>query len=292
MRTGHFPGWAMDGDFFGGQGSVIPVDCPRADHDHLAGDSTYACERALTELIGGVRKFAPRTYIFVCRPPMDFGVFYQRNVDAVFTIDEMAKPEPLPGLTNQPVNVMLGDKVRMWSRVRVHRHFFPHYIDQPQVFVGPKSMGKAGHDWPGEAIDYVMLSGISSSPNQLYYLPTKAGIPERDKQTIRAMLTWAKQHEKYLLVRKDLPDWPQAGKVDGSAHIIGNRGYVFLFNPNPETLPGSFRLDDSIGLDKGGRYRVSAEYPPASGSKSFRRGQSVHWEVPARSALILEIAPI
>ncbi len=291
MRTGYFSGWAMDGDFFGGGGVVTPVNSPREDHEHLLGDSTWACERALTELTANVRKFDPKTYIFMCRPAMDLGVFYQRNVDAVFTIDEMAKPEALPGLTNQPVNVMLGDRIRAWSRIRVHHHFFPHYVDQPQVFVGPKSMGKAGQDWPSEAIDYVMLSAISSSPNQLYYLPTKAGIPAQDKQVIRRWLDWGRKNVQYLMVRKDLPDWPQVGKVDGSAHILEDRGYVFLFNPNPMPLNGSFVLDESIGLTKGKRYRVSSVYPETVQQVTLARGRTVAWNVPSQGVAVLEVEP-
>jgi hypothetical protein len=291
MATGYFPGWAMDGDFFGGGGFVTPVDCPSADHDHLPGEATYACERALTELIANVRKSHPNTFVFVCRPPMDMGVFYQKNIDAVFTIDEMGTPEALPGLSGQPVNVMLGDKVRRWSRVRVHHHFFPHYIDQPQVFVGPKSMGKKYPDWPSEAIDYLMLSALSSSPNQLYYLPTKAGIPARDKQTIRKWLDWGRENVKYLMVRKDLPAWPGVGKVDGNAHIVGDRGLIFLFNPNAGSLTGTFRLDSqTLDLKNRGRYEIAQAYPPASGKRQFRFGEEVKWDVPARGAVVLEIA--
>lgn len=291
MATGYFPGWAMDGDFFGGGGYVIPVDCPHEDHDHLPGEATYACERALTGLIANVRKSHPDTFVFVCRPPMDMGVFYQKNIDAVFTIDEMAMPEALPGLSGQPANVMLGDKVRRWSRVRVHHHFFPHYIDQPQVFAGPKSMGKRYPDWPSEAIDYLMLSALSSSPNQLYYMPTKAGIPERDKQTIRKWLDWGRENVKYLMVRKDLPAWPEAGKVDGSAHIAGGRGLIFLFNPNAGSLAGAFRLDGrTLGLTNKGRYEIAQTYPLATGKRRFRYGEEVKWDVPARSAVVLEIA--
>ena len=189
------------------------------------------------------------------------------------------------------VNVMLGDKVRKWSRVRVHHHFFPHYIDQPQVFVGPKSIGKHGRDWQTEAIDYVILSALSSSPNQLYYLPTKAGMPEVDKQTIHKWMDWGRKNESYLLVRKDLPDWPQAGKTDGSAHIIKDRGYVFLFNPNAKPLEGSFGLDDSIGLTEGKGFRVSSVYPSQETRSGLRRGDTVRWPVPPRGAMILEVMP-
>ncbi|MEW5979321.1 MAG: hypothetical protein AB1898_26300 [Acidobacteriota bacterium] len=294
MKTGFFPGWVMDGDFFGGGGVVTPVDCPRDDHDHLPGDSTYACERALAELIRNVRNLNPNVFVWVCRPPMDLGVFSQRNVDAVFTIDEFGEPEALPGIKSQPINMMLGDKVRRWSRVRVHHHFFPHYIDQPQVFVGPKGMGgKYGRDWPSGSIDYLMLSALSSSPNPLYYLPTKTGMPEKDKAEIRKWIGWARDNEEYLMVRRDLPDWPAAGKVDGNAHIVGDRGLVFLFNPNPEELVGRFRLnEESIGLAKGNRFEVSQSYPASKLRHEFARGEEVSWTIPPSTAVVLAVAPV
>ncbi len=81
-----------------------------------------------------------------------------------------------------------------------------------------------------------MLSALSSSPNQLYYLPTKTGIPDKDKAEIRKWLDWGRKNVEYLKVRKDLPDWPAPGKVDGSAHIVGDRGLVFLFNSGKTPL--------------------------------------------------------
>ena len=186
---------------------------------------------------------------------MDLGIWSNRLADAVFTLDEFGSPEPLAGLSNQPLNVVMGDKARRWSRMRVHRHFFPHYVDQPPTFAPAKS--DEGQDWSSEKIDYVMLSALSSSPTQLYYLPTKAGIPARDKAEIRKWLDWGRKNIRYLQVRKDLPQWPEAGKVDGNAHIIGDRGLIFLFNPNPTTLPGKFRLDrESIGLTGGAVLRL------------------------------------
>jgi len=292
MKTGYFPSWVMDGDFFGGGGVITRVDCPGKDHDHLYGDATYACDRALRELIENIRKFKPDTYITVCRPPMDQGVFTQRNVDAVFTIDELSEPEALPGLSGQSVNMMLGDKIRRWSRIRVHHHFFPHYIDWPQVFVGPPLMGSPhGRPWTSEAIDYVMLSAISSSPNQLYYLPAKSGLPEADKREIKKWLDWARAHAAYLMVRQDLPDWPQAGKVDGSAHILNDHGYLFLFNPNPDPTSAVFRLDESIGLIKGARFSIAAEYPSPETKTGLSRGKQVSWTVPPRTTTILSIKP-
>jgi hypothetical protein len=292
MRTGCFPGWVMDGDFFGGGGIVIPVNCPSDHHDHLPGDSNYACERTLNRMMAEIRKAYPDSFIGpMCRPPEDLGIWSNRHADGIFTLDEMGLPVPLPGMSKQPINVTMGDKLRRWSRIRVHHHFFPHYMDQPLVFAAPKSM--KGPEWPSEKIDYVMLSALSSSPNHLYYLPTKAGIPATDKAEIRKRLDWGRENISYLQLRKDLPQWPEAGKVDGNAHILEDRGLVFLFNPNPAPLPGRFRLDrESIGITKGARFEIAQTYPASETKRQLNLGEEVVSNVPPQSAVVLSIAPM
>src|SRR5579875_850505 len=290
MRTNYFPGWVMDGDFFGGGGVVLPVNCQSDQHDHLPGDSNYACERSLVRMMRRVRQAFPNCFMGpMCRPAMDLGVWSNRDADSVFTLDEFARPEPLPGLSGQPLNVIMGDKARSWSRVRVHRDFFPHYMDQPLVFAAPKSMH--GPEWTSEKIDYVMLSVLSSSPNQLFYLPTKAGIPARDKAEIRKWLDWGRNNIPYLRVRKDLPDLPGIGMVDGSAHIISDHGLIFLFNPNAKPVTGRFRLDmDSIGLTSGTRFEIKQVYPASATIAQRKYGDEVAWAVPSYSASVISIA--
>jgi hypothetical protein len=292
LATGYYHGWAMDGSFFGhgeyGR-AFVPVDCPSGQHDHLPGDSNYACLRNLNELMARVRQQDPDVCIMVCGPPMDLGVWSLKNVDACFTIDECAKLEYLVGLATQPVNVALGDKIRNWSRVRVHHHFYPHYIDQPLLFPS-RADRNAPSSWPREKIDYIVLSALSCSPNQLFYLPTKTGIPDEDKAEIRKWLDWGRKNIDYLMVRKDLPDWPAAGKVDGSAHVIGGKGIVFLFNPNKETLQGAFELSaEEIGLRQEGTYEVWQEHPASAKRLRAQFGGSVHWEVPGESAAVLRL---
>ena len=283
MATGYYKAWCMDGDFFGGGGwytSVIPVDCQSDQHDHLPGDSNYACQRALDRLTANVRRQFPDTYICMCRPPMDLGVWAFRNVDACFTLLESGTGK----------NIAAGDQIRKWSRVRVHHDFFPHYLDWPLAFP-TRANRNAPPNWPSENLDYVLLSAFSCSPNQLYYMPTKTGIPEKDKAEIRKWLDWGRKNVEYLEVRKDLPDWPAPGKVDGSAHIIRDRGYVFLFNPNAQALDGTFVLDDSIGLTQGTRFRVQCVHPSAEVREGLNRGQTVIWKVPPQTAAVLEVKP-
>ncbi len=111
LGTSYYKGWCMDGSFFGDGGwftTIIPVDCASNEHDHLPGDSNYACQRALDQLIAGVRQQSPEIFIFLCRPPMDLGVWSLRNADACFTLLETGTP---------PSNVAAGDEIRTWSRM-------------------------------------------------------------------------------------------------------------------------------------------------------------------------------
>jgi hypothetical protein len=292
MGTGYFSGWVMDGDFFGGGGAVVPVNCPSDQHDHLPGDSNYGCERALKRMMAKIREEYPNIFMGpMCRPACDLGIWSNRGADSVFTLDEMGVPTPLPGMEKQPINVTMGDKLRQWSRVRVHHHFFPHYMDHPLVFAAPKSAN--GPDWPSEKIDYAMLSALSCSPNQLYYLPTKAGIPAKDKTEIKKWLDWGQEHISYLMVRRDLPQWPEAGKVDGSAHIIGDKGLMFFFNPNLTPGQGKFRLDEeSIGLTRGARFDVVSTYPLSTARQQANVGEEVSWEIPPQSCVVLSVTPV
>lgn len=286
LATGYYKAWAMDGSFFGDGGwftTIIPADCASNQHDHLPGDSNYVCQRTLDQLIARVRQNYPQMYIFMCRPPMDLGVWSTRNVDACFTLLESGTP---------PSNLVAGDEIRKWSRVRVQHHFFPHYLDQPLLFPS-RADRKAPPNWSSEKIDYIMLSALSSSPNQLYYLPTKTGIPDRDKAEIRRWLDWGRKNIAYLKVRRDLPDWPSPGKVDGSAHIVGDQGIVFLFNPNATATSGEFALTtEAIGLKAEGAISIAQEFPASDRVGTARVGETVRWEVPAQSALVLRIRPV
>jgi hypothetical protein len=291
MDAGNYAGWAMDGDFFGTGGYTKRVDCPLTTQDHIRGDVTYLCERNLLEAARALRERDPNTYIFHCRPAMDLGVWSLRYSDTSFTIDEHARETGLPGMGPQPTNVLLGDKIRAWARVRLHHHFFPHVMDSPQLFGYPKSLWPEAKPWMSDRLDYILISALSCAPSQTFYLPCATGIPAADQKQIKKWLDWGRENIDYMWVRKDLPDWPAVGKVDGSAHIIADRGYVFLFNPNSTPLDASFNLDDSIGLTEGQKYRVSQYYPPRGKSRNNLRDQSVTWTLPPQTACILKIEP-
>ena len=284
LGTGLYQGWVMDGDFWGSPAfidTILPVTCLAEGHDHLPGDSNDACQRRLADIIAEVRRRHPGMYITMCRPPMDLGVWAMRHVDACFTLVESGGRDD---------NVSYADEVRTAARIRLHEHFFPHWLDMGLLF---PSYGQPGPTppWPSAKIDYAMISALSCAPNLLLYLPARDGIPEADRLEIRKWLDWGRANEKYLMVRRDLFDWPGKGRVDGSAHVVDGKGIVFLFNGTEKELTGEVPLDGSIGLDGAGRYTIVQEYPPADRKVTAQGGETVRWTVPPRTAVILRIEP-
>jgi hypothetical protein len=282
----NFGAWEFDGDFFGWIGYACRVDCQSDLHDHLAGDSNYATQKAMDQLMAAIRNRFPDDCINIYRPNQDLGIWALRNVDYCFTILEDG--------VGMEKNLAAGDKVRTWSRVRVLREFLPHYMDQPLLFPIPASEHHKPSNWPKGHLDYILLSALSSSPCQAFYLPARTGIPEADKAEFHRWLDWGRTNIEFLKVRKDLPDWPAPGKVDGSAHIVNDRGLIFLFNSGDAPLSGEFALTEEsigLGLKSRGSFQINQEYPPSDRSLKAAFSKKVRWEVPAQTAVVLRIRP-
>ncbi len=164
------------------------------------------------------------------------------------------------------------------------------WSDLPQVVLPPRRMRENGN-WSGRGFDYILLSALASSPNQIYCLPLHSGMSDRDKRSLRQWLEWGRANINYLKVRKDLKDWPAVDRVDGFAHVIGDQGFIFLFKPNAKQLSARFTLDSSIGLTGGERFRIAQVHPSGSTRGQLRFGDEAHWKVFGQTALLLHVMP-
>lgn len=285
LATGYYQSWGMDGDFWGTAAyfhTTIPVTCQADYHDHLAGDANYACQRALARLFAKVRQEHPELYILMCRPAMDLGVWALRDVDSCFTLIETGTGAS---------NITGGNEIRTASRIRLQHQFIPPWLDSALLFPSYANPNRKSFPrWPSENLDYILLSALSSTPNPLMYLPGRTGIPDADKAQIRKWLDWGRKNREYLFARHDLFDWPQKGKVDGSAHLLGDHGFIFLFNSDKAEQTVEFALTpESTGFTGSAPVEISQEYPASDHRKTQQPGTSVRWPVPAESALILRI---
>ena len=65
---------------------------------------------------------------------------------------------------------------------------------------------------------------------------------------------------------------------------------MFLFNPNQTALAGQFALtEESIGLVGNGPFQITQEYPASDRTTKAPGGQTVRWEVPPQTAVVLRV---
>ena len=156
-------------------------------------------------------------------------------------------------------------------------------------------------DWDYLGWRYSMLSSIAVGGwnNVLNMIPARdsaerASFSSSDRAWLRHWLDWTVANREYLRHTRTILGQPALGKIDGTSAIIGNRGFVFLFNPDARRLTTHFTLDESVGL------RAPADSCCASCirwkahvSGSLRgyvaRGDVVTLEIDGGSARVLEI---
>lgn len=151
---------------------------------------------------------------------------------------------------------------------------------------------------------YSVLSSIGTAPfnNVVDYLPARD--PEEfrqfrpeDQRWMREWLAWTDQHRDLLRNLRPIIGPPVLGRVDGTAAIDGDHGFIFLFNPNYRELKAEFRLDASIGLKTGEGFVFRELYPqkgrllgkPYSGV--WNLGDVVSLPVKGPEARVLELVP-
>ena len=123
-------------------------------------------------------------------------------------------------------------------------------------------------DWDVLGWKYSLLSSIGTAPfhHVVNFIPARdtaefAALGEEDKAWFRKWLDWADENARYLHALRPIIGPPMAGRVDGTAAIVEDRGLLFLFNPNPGRKEARFRLDATIGLAKGDRFMLKELYP-------------------------------
>jgi len=158
-------------------------------------------------------------------------------------------------------------------------------------------------DWDVLGWKYSLLSSIGTAPfhHVVNFIPARdpeefEALSEEDKAWFRKWLDWTDQNARFFHALRPIIGPPMAGRVDGTAAIVEDRGLVFLFNPNPGRKEARFTLDASIGLLKGDRLMIKELYPEegrlvGSAEGLWAYGSEVVLTLPGRDAAIYEVFP-
>ncbi len=159
-------------------------------------------------------------------------------------------------------------------------------------------------DWDYLGWRYSLLSSIAVAGwnNVIDMIPARdieehKAFSEADRQWFRRWIDWTATHKEYLRHTRTILGQPAIGRIDGTSAIVGDRGYVFLFNPNGRRLEAEFTLDESIGFSGLGAAQIRELFPDEGrlvgkpGVGFWRAGDRVAIEMDGGSALVLEIGP-
>jgi hypothetical protein len=159
-------------------------------------------------------------------------------------------------------------------------------------------------DWDYLGWRYSLISSIAIAGwnNVLNLIPARdveefRNFSEADKQWFRHWIDFADANKEYLRHTRTILSYPAVGEIDGTAAMVDDKGFIFLFNPNGRRLEAVLPLDESIGLKRHGKYLLSELYPleerrigkPGAGVWSY--GDIVKRELDGGSALAIGIEP-
>jgi hypothetical protein len=158
-------------------------------------------------------------------------------------------------------------------------------------------------DWDVLGWKYSLLSSIGTAPfhHVVNFIPARdteefTALSAEDKAWFRKWLDWADENARFLHALRPIIGPPMAGRADGTAAVVEDRGIVFLFNPNPDRQEARFKLDASIGLVKGERFMIKEIYPEegrlvGSPEGLWSPGSEVALPLRGREAAVYEIFP-
>jgi hypothetical protein len=160
-------------------------------------------------------------------------------------------------------------------------------------------------DWDYLGWRYSLLSSIAIAGwnNVLDMIPARdpaeaEAFSDEDRRWFRRWIDWTATNRECLRHTRTILGQPAIGKVDGTSAIVGDRGYVFLFNPNGRRVNAEVPLDTSIGLNAKGRLLLKELFPlenrliGRAGTGTWTAGDRVSIALDGGSALVLEITPL
>ena len=153
--------------------------------------------------------------------------------------------------------------------------------------------------WRYSVISSVAVGGLN---NVVDMIPARdseefKNFSTADVAFFRKWLAWTDTNRDFLRNTRFILGQPGVGTVDGTSAIVGDHGYIFLFNPNGRALDAQLTLDAGIGLTRGTDYKLEEIYPsdiPDQADfarRTWPKGESVSIKMEGASALVLKISP-
>ncbi len=157
-------------------------------------------------------------------------------------------------------------------------------------------------DWDYLGWRYSLISSVATAP----FAHCVDMLPARDSREhelfmqdtdslsfMRGWFDWTDENAKTLRNLRSIIGPPAIGRADGTAAFQGDRGFIFVFNPNHREVRAKFKLDASIGLYEGERFLIRHLYPEEGKyiGGVYQYGDAFSEMMPGTAAWVLEVVP-
>ena len=251
-----------------------PDPCYAKNHGHLPGDNRY---KEWKNIMGFLKKLKVR-YPKVCLESY-YGL-HRGGPCALRHLDSAYHYYETHG----------ADMNRLQSWHQQNDRFRPVYKNSLDLFgKDPKSFR------------FNVIAGLSIAN---YCMIGQAYLQFGDKENrdfFKKWRAWASQNIDYLAVKRDLFDSPGNSPLDGSAHMIKDRGFLFVFRGgfdagrNQDTaLRASIPINRWLQLDEApdALYQIKEVYPREGTDLGiYKYGDEFLYDMPVDSAVILSLEP-
>jgi hypothetical protein len=272
IDTGKLSGWAWD--FHWIRRDAL---CYSKTHGHKPGNVEFQQYRNVTALIQKLRNRYPRNILEIYWGLKEAGPWALKWLNTQENNYENNSPAP-PGMT-------AGDDLRFQHWYNHNYRFIPTYLNLAQINFTDSN----GHL-------YSILSSLSASTHASLtdWVPfDKNSEADTIFGPLRQWKAWATKNMAYLKDRIDLFGQPcRKNGIDGTAHIKGDKGFLFIFNPTSDERQGTIPLTELIGLTSGSRFQLSdISSGKAVSIGVYEKGDDFIFPIPARSAIAIELKP-
>ena len=248
-----------------GEAPLGPLPCYATNHGHKPGHNYYQDYQNGQYILSELRRRNPGVFLEVywgLKRTYPWGLQSANGCESIYES-----------------NGHQDDRMQSWHNQNYR--MLPNYVNFAQV---------RGHT--GQELRKEILSGISITSHLQIGVGVKLLDKPDNQKFFRQWTQWAAENHRFLNVKRDLFGQPWSVPLDGSAHIIEDRGYLFLFNECANDQVGSVPLNAWIGLTKGDLFDIKQIYPNEQWlARGVKRGAAIHIPVAASEVSIVSVEP-
>ena len=269
--------WGFDGRWLSycevplySNGKELGFDtCHAENHGHLPGDNLYKEWKNIENLLRELRRRHPAMCLEQYYGMKRGGPWAMRY----FNADE----------NYYETNGVMMNRFQAWHNG--NDRFRPVYKNMAAV------IGKSPKDFSNSLLSTISVTSYAKFGEGFHGLAL-----EENRTFLKTWRTWATKYHDYLKVKRDLFDCPGFKAIDGSAHIIDDRGFIFLFSNNYQgnAVRASIPMNRWIQLEENPQavYQIKEVYPnKGKVLATLRYGDQFLYDMAKDSAVVLSLEP-